>query len=299
MLNSIRGLELPFWGENLHPFDDEWLLSSIDPKWENVLTCVPGTMKSIESNSSFGLASIDDNSRNEAIEFYKIAFKCVNKLKSHFGNKSVVAVYITSSPYQKNGQHYAEKKPFILSLLELASWDWGETRILVEHCDSYTKYNPCPHKGFLSLEDEISTIKKVNDKCKSNMGIVINWGRSVIEFRDVSGPIKHIKNAVKNDVLAGLMFSGTTANDNNLYGAWSDLHMPPAPFEGFKYFESQSLMTYENIKKTLGSCNINSLVCLGIKLLAMPNRSSIEKRIAINKNTMCLLDIVINEIAKS
>ena len=62
-LPSIRGLELPFWGESLHPFDDQWLLSNLDQNWENVITCVPGTMKSLENNPRFGLASIDDNSR--------------------------------------------------------------------------------------------------------------------------------------------------------------------------------------------------------------------------------------------
>ena len=62
-LPSIRGLELPFWGESLHPFDDRWLLSNLDQNWENVITCVPGTMKSLENNPRFGLASIDDNSR--------------------------------------------------------------------------------------------------------------------------------------------------------------------------------------------------------------------------------------------
>ena len=92
---SIRGLELPFWGESLHPFDDQWLLSNLDSKWENVLTCVPGTMKYLETVPRFGLASVDDNSRKEAIRFYRTAFNCVNNLKNHFGNKSVIGISIT------------------------------------------------------------------------------------------------------------------------------------------------------------------------------------------------------------
>jgi len=297
-ISSIRGLELPFWGQSLHPFDDQWLITNLDPKWENVLTCVPGTMKSIKSNSYFGLASLNEDSRQDAISFYKVAFDCVNNLKKQLGNKSLVAIYITSSPFQKDKKIYADKERFILSLMELVSWDWGNTRILVEHCDAYTKYNPDPHKGFLSLIDEISAIKNVNQKCESNIGIVINWGRSTIELRDVDGPIKHINYALKNNVLSGLMFSGTTAKNNNLYGSWSDLHMPPGPFPNCKYFESQSLMSFENIKKTLASCNLNSLPILGLKLLAMPNSSSIEKRIAINKDSMFLLNQAKNEIAK-
>ena len=115
-----------------------------------------------------------------------------------------------------------------------------------------------------------------NDKCGSNIGILINWGRSVIEDRNVNGPINHIKYAVQKKVLAGLMFSGTTANDNNLYGAWSDLHMPPAPFGDYQYFEPQSLMTYESIKKSLAECDMNALEFIGLKLLAMPKESTIS-----------------------
>jgi hypothetical protein len=297
-LPSIRGLELPFWGENLHPFDDQWLLSNLDPKWENVLTCVPCTMKSLENNHFFGLASLDDDSRQKAIQVYRTAFNCINNLKKHFGNKSVIGIYITSSPYQKDKKHYADKEYFLLSLLELVSWDWGNTKILVEHCDAFTKVNTNPQKGFLSLSDEINAINQTNDKCGSNIGIVINWGRSVIEHRNVDGPLKHIKYAVQNNVLGGLMFSGTTASNNNLYGAWSDLHMTPATFSDYKYFEPESLMSYENIKNTLAVCDFSSLDCLGIKLLAMPEESSIEKRISINRDAMDLLDQAINKINK-
>ena len=296
---SIRGLELPFWGENLHPFNDQWLLSNLDPKWENVLTCVPGTMKSLVTNHHFGLASVDDNSRKEAIRFYRRAFNCINNLKSHFGNNSVIAIYITSSPYRNEKQPYADKDSFLLSLMELASWDWRNTRILVEHCDAYTKENPNPQKGFLSLSDEINAINQTNDKCGSNIGIVINWGRSVIEHRNVDGPLKHIKYAAQNNLLGGLMFSGTTANNHNLYGAWSDRHMTPATFLDYKYFEPESLMSYQNIKNTLDVCDFSSLDCLGIKLLAMPEESSIEKRIGINRDTMYLLDQAMAELYKA
>jgi hypothetical protein len=298
-LPSIRGLELPFWGESLHPFDDQWLLLNLDPNWENVLTCVPGTMKSLETNPRFGLASIDDNSRRKAIHFYRIAFNCINNLKSHFGNKSVIAIYITSAPFVNNNQVYADKENFVLSLIELASWDWGNTKLLIEHCDAYTNKNPNPQKGFLSFIDEIDSAIQVNKKYGSNFSIVINWGRSVIEHRNIDGPLKHLKYAIHNNVLGGLMFSGTTASDNNLYGAWSDLHMPPATFSDYKYFEPESLMTYENIQNTLAGCDSRALVCLGIKLLAMPVESSIKKRIGINRDTMYLLDRAMAELYKA
>ena len=295
-LQSIRGLELPFWGDSLHPFNTQWLLSNLDPKWENVLTCVPGTMKRLESDSCFGLASKKEKSRNEAIKFYLKAFKYINQLKSQFGQKSVAAIYITSSPFINHHHVYGDKENFFLSLCELATWDWGNTKLLIEHCDTYNSKNPNPKKGFLSLVDEIDVIKQTNEKHGTSFGVVINWGRSAIEYRNVNGPIQHIKYAAENNVLGGIMFSGTTTNDNNLYGAWSDLHMPPAPFADYQYFEPESLMTFENIKNTLSTCDSITLDCLGLKLLAMPDNSTIEKRISINKDAMELLDQAINEL---
>ncbi len=295
-LNSIRGLELPFWGKSLHPFDDEWLLKNLDSNWQNVITCVPGTMEFLQKDSHFGLASKNEDSRKKAILFYKKAFNCINKLKNHFGNKSVIGIYITSSPQSNHEKNYSDQQSFIISLLELASWDWGNTKIFVEHCDAFTKYNLLPKKGFLSLGNEISAIKKVNGELGLNISIVINWGRSVIEYRDIKGPIKHIELAMENEVLGGLMFSGTTANNNNHYGPWSDLHMPPATIGDYEYFEPESLMTYENIKKTLGSFDLSLLDCFGIKLLAMPKESSIYKRICINKDSMDLISQIIAEL---
>ena len=55
-------------------------------------------------------------------------------------------------------------------------------------------------------------------------------------------------------------------------------------------------MSFENIKNTLLACDYNALDYLGIKLLAMPDESTIEKRIGINKDAMILLDHTNKEI---
>ena len=292
----IGGLELPFWGTSLHPFDDEWLLSNLSSRWENILTCVPGTMNFIKDNPYFGLSSVNTKSRLKAIKMYKRAFNSIKKIKNRFGEKSLKGIFITSSPLNNKSLHHATKEFFFESLAELISWDWGNTKIIVEHCDAFTKKNPIPKKGFLSIEEEIGVIKKINYKFNSNIGVVINWGRSAIENRSKSGPIQHIKYAIKNKLLDGIMFSGTTSNNNNLYGLWSDLHMPPAPHNDYEYFERESLMTYENIKETLMNCNLTSLKFIGIKLLALPENSSMEKRVGINENSLNLLREIIEEI---
>jgi len=296
VLNSIRGLELPFWGKSLHQFDDQWLLSNLHPDWQNVLTCVPGTMKNLESDPYFGLASKKQSSRKNAINFYLDAYKSVNQLKNTFGDNSVIAIIITSSPFINNEQLYADKEYFILSLREILSWEWGKTKLLIEHCDAFGKQNQKPQKGFLSIEDEIESILNLDLKFSSNIGIVINWGRSAIEYKDIKGPLIHIEQAIHNNILSGLMFSGTTDNNDNLYGAWSDLHMPPSNYLDFKFFESESLMSYDNIKKTLVKSDFEKLDFIGIKLLAQPSSSSIEKRVGINRDAMTLIDLAINEI---
>ena len=97
-LHSIRGLELPFWGQGIHQFDEELFLTLLDKKWEYVLTCLPGNMKELESNVHFGLASNNEPSRLEAIEFYKRANKTVKRINDYFGSKKIISIVIATSP---------------------------------------------------------------------------------------------------------------------------------------------------------------------------------------------------------
>ena len=207
-----------------------------------------------------------------------------------------MAVEIASSPTNAQGNINANKELFFISLSEIISWDWFGSKIVIEHFGAANDHNPVPKKGFLTLEEEIDVINEINEKYASNCGLVINWGRSVIEFKNVEEPIRYIKDAIKHNVLSGLMFSGTTNNDNNFYGAWSDLHMPPANYLDYQYFESESLMSFENIKHTIAACDYHVLDYMGIKLLAMPDDSTIEQRIGVNRDAMILLDQAISQI---
>ncbi len=292
-IKELRGLELPFWGHGLHPFDDNFLLKNLDPKWENIFTCVPGTVNFIEKDEFFGLSSKKEKSRIKAIKFYKKAFDSINKIKSTFGEKSIFSILITSSPQKHKNNTSVDS--FVKSLMEIHSWDWGDTKINIEHCDAFGKLNPNPKKGYLALEDEILSLKKVNNYIKSNIGIVINWGRSAIEYKGVNGPLKHIRKALKSKVLSGLMFSGTSKLNSVYYGSWSDLHMPPSPYKNFKFFEKNSLMSHNNIKNSIILCKDTSLDFFGIKLHSDPKNLSIDKSILINQNTLSLLkDISLN-----
>ena len=63
---ELRGLEIPFWGNEIHFYGSSFLIDIINPSWDNVLTCIPGTMSSLSKNPKFGLASDDNQGRIEA-----------------------------------------------------------------------------------------------------------------------------------------------------------------------------------------------------------------------------------------
>jgi hypothetical protein len=290
---NIRGLELPFWGE-LHEHNEEFFLSLLDPKWEYVLTCLPGTMKSLELNPHFGIASDDEKSRLQAIAFYKKANKALVKLNSYFGKQKVISVAMASAPSLKIDGVSSSSKSLAKSLGEIASWDWFGAKLVIEHCDSGRESNPV--KGFLSIEEEIEAILEVNNKLENTIGLTINWARSAIETRSEHGPIIHVKKAYENKILSGMMFSGTSPKCES-YGDWSDLHLPVSKENDISYYEKDSLMTLENMKNTLYGSDIESLSYIGVKVLSMPiEQSSIEKRIGINNDTMKILNKVIKDL---
>lgn len=290
---NIRGLELPFWGE-LHEHNEKFFLSLLDSNWEYVLTCLPGTMKALESNPHFGIASDDEKSRLEAIAFYKKANKAVKKLNSYFGGQKVVSVAMASGPSLKSDDVKSSSSSLIKSLNEIASWDWFGVKLVIEHCDSGRESNPV--KGFLSIEEEIEAILDVNKNSTKNIGLTINWARSAIETRSETGPVGHVKKAYENKILGGVMFSGTSSKCES-YGDWSDLHLPVSQEDGIGYFEKDSLMTLKNMKNTLKECDIDSLSYIGVKVLSMPiEQSSMDRRIGINKDTMKILNKIIKDL---
>ncbi len=290
---NIRGIEIPFWGE-LHEHDEEFFLNLLDPKWEYVLTCLPGTMKALESNPHFGIASNDEKSRLEAIAFYKKANKAVEKLNKYFGKQKVISVAMASGPSLKFNNVESSASSLSKSLNEICSWNWFGSKLVIEHCDSGREDNPV--KGFLSIDEEIESVLEVNENVKNSVGLTINWARSAIETRSVVGPIEHVKKAYENKILSGVMFSGTSSN-SELYGDWSDLHLPVAAENGTEYYEKDSLLSFENMKNTLKECDSNLLSYIGIKVLSMPiEQSSMERRIGINSDTMKILNKVIKDL---
>jgi len=290
---KIRGLEIPFYG-TFYKYDEDHFLSLLESKWKYVLTCLPGTMKALEKNPNFGIASDNKKSRLIAIGFYEKANKWVKKLNNYFGKKKVISVVLASAPSLKNYGVSSSTHSLVKSLLEIASWDWFGAKLVIEHCDSGREKDSV--KGFLSLDEEIRAILEVNKISKNILGLTINWARSALEFKSVQGPINHVRKAYKNKILSGIMFSGTGPN-SKFYGNWDDLHMPTNKEYYTKYYEKDSLLNYKNMKKTLSECDISKLLYIGIKVLSMPiKESSMERRIGINLDTMKVLNQSIIDI---
>lgn len=289
----IRGLEHPFWG-SLHPFDENWFLNNIDATWDFVLTCIPGTMVEMLKNSVFGLASDSDSGRTAALEHIEMARRAVVKLNSHLERNAVIAVQLHSAP-TRSGNICSSKASFVKSLREIKSWDWQGARLVIEHCDAAVS-GQVPEKGFLSLHDEIDSARVVNENSPvTPMGIAINWGRSAIEERNTTVPLRHIGLAKNAELLSGLMFSGCSDKET-MYGVWKDTHMPPPQEFDSSHYAEHSLMTAENIRESLVASSFTELDYCGIKIMDLSTKTNLSRRIGLNIDTLKLLDRVTNEI---
>ena len=294
-MDKVRGLEIPFWGESLHPNNTNFFLSMLNHDWEHVITCIPGTMKRLENEPEFGLASINEKNRKNAIEFVNLARLSTEKLVKHIDKNCVIAVQLTSSPKTLPESIKGNADKLYASLSEICSWDWYGAKIVIEHCDSFTEQNMAPQKGFLSLNEEIQVIKSIIKEKNSKIGLTVNWGRSAIEGKNIKTPEEHVKSTYICDVLSGIIFSGVTDNPESLHGAWKDSHAPPAKDFDILNYESTSLMTFKNIKNTLNSCNVNNIDYIGIKLMPLPAELTISNRIGINKDAIKLISKALNE----
>ena len=274
-LPNVKGLEHPFLG-SLHPHDDAWFISHIDPKWRFVFTCIPGVMAAMAKNPLVGLASDDASGREEALAFVRQARDAVAALNAACGQSVVDAIEIHSAPDKTRAT--SSVTALTTSLAELVQWDWQGARVVIEHCDAHVP-GQVASKGFLTLADEIASIEATNARYGSDVGIVVNWGRSVLEARSAEGALQHIRLAKQHSVLAGLMFSGASGQDTP-YGAWRDSHMPPAPSGVGGIGAEGSLLNDAALHDCLLASDGQQLPILGLKIGIRPLDASLEARMA-------------------
>lgn len=287
-LPNIKGLEHPFLGA-LHAHDDDWFLANIAPDWDYVFTCIPGIMNALGQNPLFGIASDDAAGRAAALDFMQQACAAIGKLNAYLGRQAVTAIQIQTAP----ARHKAASSKVALnaSLETMLGWNWHGARIVIEHCDAYVD-NQTPSKGFLALTDELDVIMQLNAQLskEQQMGMVINWGRSVFETRRVGGAVEHIQAAQAAGVLSGLMFSGVSDKDSE-YGAWRDSHQPPHNSERVVNGEPGSWMTEQAMRNCLAACNdAAGLPVLGAKIGIRPHSADINQRLGYIRDTLAILD---------
>jgi hypothetical protein len=284
---SLRGLEVPFNGK-LHAFDEAWLLAHVDPAWDFVVTCIPGTMQTLQKDAEFGLASATERGRRAALDFAEAARQSVIRLNRHLGRKAVIAVELHSAPSLGKSGIASSTAQFARSLAEIAGWDWQGARLAIEHCDAFQPGRQAI-KGFLELDAEIDAVKEANAKGGSPVGFAVNWGRSVLETRAAGRAIDHIARLREAGLLSGLIFSGCGGADGP-YGVWQDTHMPHAPAPGIEFAAEGSALTEAEIGKSLRAAKVDSLAFLGVKLGARPASLSIEARVGLSRDLLKLID---------
>lgn len=258
----IHGAELPYPG-NLADYGElTWLSMNLPKRWHrNTVTLIPGTMQRVWKDASFGLASPDPEGRAAAVELVRDAWKAIMRLADARGVNDVTFVEIHSAPTR-----IATAASMCRSIEELMTWDWGGSRLVVEHCDRYVEGRR-PEKGFLSIEDEIVICRR------TGVGLTVNWGRSCVEGRDAATPLAHVRAACENGVLRGLMFSGA-GPDATQYGyEWIDGHLPMTDDE------SGSLMDDEAVYACAETAlNAEGLEYLGAKV-CVPKELDLEGRL--------------------
>jgi hypothetical protein len=165
-------------------------------------------------------------------------------------------------------------------------WDWGGAVLSVEHCDDLN--GPSPLKSFLPFDEELEAVKAAMETIEemgypTQVGVSVNWARSVLEVRDAARPLKHI--AAAGPLLKGVIFSGCSGAPANAgYGVWQDSHMP------FDIADSGSLMTSERMSECVhAAVSSGPLAFCGVKVTLQPVQADVAARVGVNQQ---MLDVV-------
>lgn len=306
-LDGVAGLEVPFT-DKLHKYDEAWFLQQLPEHAQFVVTTIPGTMARLEADKRFGLASTSESGRRSALDFVREALEAVKRLNHQLGRPSVVALELHAAPVASGGA--ATIANLEASLKEISSWDTDGARLVLEHCDALMP-DRAPAKGFLALELEAQAVKNANDATGNPMGVVINWGRSVIEQHRPEAAQEHIAFLRDCDLLGGVVFSGCTDVDTKFGKAWADVHVPPAPAKDTDIrtpqgtnkaqtlLEPDSLLTADHIKSCLQAASaLPETGFRAIKVAAPPN-ASVDQKVEVISQTLATMHQAVKDISET
>ncbi|MFP5311778.1 MAG: DUF4862 family protein [Actinomycetes bacterium] len=247
-LSGVRGLELPYG-----PHGGAGWPAGAPDTWSAVVTAIPGTMQRLNALGAFGLASTDAEGRRQALEFTAGIREYVLRLRGE--GRQVEAVELHSAPTGGASAHW-----FGESLKEVLDWDWGPARVLIEHCDA-PRPGARPEKGFLAFAEEVDIAASLKAQGWEQLGVAVNWARSVIETGRPETAVRHLDLARAAGVLGGLIFSGCSPEETDFGYPWIDAHLPPVEVDGAP---SSSLLNRREIDRCLAVAG--AVPILGFKI---------------------------------
>ncbi|MBB1570278.1 MAG: DUF4862 family protein [Propionibacteriaceae bacterium] len=256
--NLATALEIPF-SDFIHE-DMDWFAAQIRGRFRNcVVTGIPGTVRRLEKEPAFGLASTDDAARKAAVAWTAEVRKAAEELNQLTGEQSVSFVHIHSAPGVR-----ASAEAFQRSLADVAADTRFSAEVVIEHCDAYSPIFP-GDKRFLSLITELAVADE--------FGFAVNWGRSALEWQNPDRPRQHVEILAEAGRLRGLIFSGVAAVNTQWGRAWADLQLP------LSTDEPASLMTPQRVAECLAASG-DQPAYVGAKVKA-PAGADVETRLGI------------------
>lgn len=266
-LPGVAGLEVPWIGA-LHPHDSSWFLRNVPSGAVLSITALPWVMPRSAQMPGYGLASGDPEKRRAAIDDFRMLHTDVQRIaRESPARVGLVAVH--SAPHV-----VADPDALVASLDEIAGWDWGDARLIIEHCDA-VRPDQAWEKGFLSLAEEIAVI----ERSSADVGLWMNWGRSAIELRDADAVTAQIGEAAASGHVTGVTFSGASFADGPYGSAWTDTHPPIADTA----VRAVSLLDAEHVTAALSATG--RLEWLGVKVSRRPeDRTAADVTATIARN---------------
>jgi len=273
-LPGVTGLEIAFGSATWRDHDSDWLPRILPQGSRNTVSLMGVTME--RADSGFGFASVEQDSRREAVQVARQACDLVARL--HDEGAGTVAVLVHSAPtidplrVREAGDALRE------SLDELAGWDWRGASIVVEHCDA--RYAGRGYlKGYLPLEEELRVVSELDG---ARVGVAINWGRSAIEGRDASTPVSHVDLASRSGALHGIMASGVSARAGTYGPAWADSHPPARATREHPCGEASSLLELAALHEYRRAAGTSPLAFVGAKVAVREPLATLRDRLAVN-----------------
>lgn len=282
----IVGIEQPFYPD-AQRYPLSWLREHIPAHWHMCITAVPLFMRLSQDNPHIGIASADVEGRHIAIKYIEAINHYVDELNQAFSRPIVKAIHIQTFPRQPAG--HSTPAALMASLETIHQMPWQHTELNIEHCDAY-RAGQAPEKGLMTLADEIQVISEM-----AGYGIVLNWARSAIEYRNATGPLKHLDMAISHKLLRGFFFSGCDDQISSAYGQWKDTHMPPQNSIHGNFLPIGGLLNQEAVHAAWQRlAAYPSSPYVGIKITNGNARHDVETSIGLTMESIAVLNTACN-----